>query len=218
MSEDINPILQEWDKDPNSDKIRMITGADGRDKIQIRIKFGLLQMESDGRPDGKRPYGKESLLEHYLSLIEIYKKEYGNDDGFTLDNHDCERLRDESIQYYHRYVTLFELSDYRRAERDTARNLRVLALLKKYAELQDDANSLEQYKPYITMMNARSKAILLMKEDKYGDALTSINKAINSIIDFYRESNYDEKKIEESQELKILRESAIDIRNKWESK
>ena len=108
MSEDIGPILNEWDKDPEADEIRKIMGLDGTEKIQIRVQFGLLQMEADGRPDGKRPYGKESLLEHYLSLIDTYREEYGTDDGFELDEHDCERLREESMQYYHRYVSLFE--------------------------------------------------------------------------------------------------------------
>ena len=69
MSEDIAPILKEWDEDPDSEKIRIIVGSDGKEKIQIRVEFGMLQMESDGRPDGKRPYGKESLMKHYLSLL-----------------------------------------------------------------------------------------------------------------------------------------------------
>ena len=100
MSEDIDPILKEWDEDPDSGKIRKIVGSDGKEKIQIRVKFGMLQLEADGRPDAKRPYGKGSLLEHYLSLIEAYKEELGTDEGFRLDYHDCERLRDESLQYY----------------------------------------------------------------------------------------------------------------------
>ena len=132
MSEDIAPTLKEWDEDPDSEKIRIIIGSDDKEKIQIRVEFGMLQMESDGRPDGKRPYGKESLMKHYLSLLKEYKEEYGTDEGFKLDHYDCERLRDESLQYYQRYVTLFELEDYPRAERDTKRNLQVLELMKKY--------------------------------------------------------------------------------------
>ncbi|HDH98803.1 MAG TPA: hypothetical protein ENF70_06705 [Deltaproteobacteria bacterium] len=58
-------------------------GADGRPKIQ---------MELAGRPDGKRVYGKESLLEHYLSLIRAHKTKYGTDEDFQLDAEDCMKL------------------------------------------------------------------------------------------------------------------------------
>jgi len=216
MSEDIGPILNEWDEGPDSGKIRRIIGSDGKEKIQIRVRFGMLQMEADGRPDGKRPYGRESLLEHYLSLVEAYKDEYGTDEGFRLDHHDCEKLQDESLQYYHRYVSLFDLADYQRAERDTARNLRVLDLMKKYAERQDDALSLEKYRPYITMMNARAKAFICMNDDDYARAINHINEAIDLITNFYKENELDDSQIEESQELAVLRTTAKEIRDKWE--
>jgi len=218
MSEDIGHILKEWDEDSDSGGIRKIIGSDGKERIQIRVQFGMLQLEADGRPDGKRPYGKESLLEHYLSLIEAYREEYGTYEGFNLDYHDCEKLREESLQYYHRYVSLLELEDYERAERDTARNLRVLDLVKKFAERQDDALSLEKYRPYITMMNARAKAFICMNNDDYAGAINHINEAENSIMDFYRENEFDDSQIEESQELAILKVTTKEIRDKWESK
>jgi endo-1,4-beta-D-glucanase Y len=216
MSEDITSILREWDEEPDSGKIRRLAGLDGRDKIQIRVQFGMLQMEADGRPDGKRPYGKESLLEHYLSLLETYKLDYGTDEGFRLDHHDCERLQDESVQYYQRYVTLFELEDYHRAERDTARNLRVIDLMKKYAERQDDTTSFEKYKPYIKMMNARAKAFIAMNNNDYAGASKHVSEAINSVTDFYRENEFDDEEIDNSQELAVLKAMLRDIRAKRE--
>ena len=44
--------------------MRIVPGDDGREKLQMRIDLGLLQMELDGRPDGQRPAGAESLLDH----------------------------------------------------------------------------------------------------------------------------------------------------------
>jgi hypothetical protein len=217
MSEDISPILKEWDEEPDPGRIRRILGSDGKDKIQIRVPFGILQMEADGRPDGKRPYGKESLLEHYLNLIEDYREEYGSDEDFELDHHDCERLQEESLQYYHRYVSLFELEDYQRAERDTARNLRALDLMKKYAERQNNALSFEKYRPYITMMNARARAFICMDKDDHAGAISHIEEAVSSIMNFYEENEFDEGQIEESRELKVLRETAREIREKWEN-
>jgi len=214
--EDIGPLLKEWDAEADSGAIRKIVGSNGREKIQIRIQFGLLQLEADGRPDGKRPYGQESLLEHFSSLLKDYIAKYETDEGFDLDSHDCERLSEESMQYYHRYVSLFELKDYRRAERDTARNLRALDLVKRYAEHEDDAFSLEQYRPYIKMMNARAKAYICMESDDYAGAIEKINEAIESIKNFYMENEAGDKQIEESPELNVLNLMIKEIRDKWE--
>ena len=216
MSEDIGPIMQEWDEETNPKSIRMIIGQDGKEKLQIRVEFGILQIEADGRPDGKKPYGKESLLEHYISLLESYKQEYGTDKGFKLDSHDCERLGEEATQYYHRYVSFFGIEDFIRAERDTARNLRAFDLVKKYAEQQDDALSLEKFRPYIIMMNSRAKSLICMNKDDYRGATNIIEEAIDRITDFYRDNELDESDISRSQELAVLRATLKDIRDKWE--
>lgn len=216
MSEDIGSIMKEWDEEPDAKSIRKIIGNDGKEKIQLRVEFGILQMEADGRPDGKRPYGKESLLEHYLSLLDAYKQDYNTDKGFKLDSHDCERLGDEATQYYHRYVSFFGIEDYVRAERDTARNLRVFDIVKTYAEQQDDALFLEKFRPYVITMNGRAKAFIFMNENDYLGAINVIKEAIDKIIDFYRDNEFDESDISRSQELAILRETLKEIRDKWE--
>ncbi len=69
MSKDIGTLLNEWEYDPFN-HVRKIVGEDGREKIQVRVELGILQMEVDGRPDGKRPYGMESLLDYYQSQFE----------------------------------------------------------------------------------------------------------------------------------------------------
>ena len=51
--------------DPEGVQVRVITGEDGSEKIQMRIDLGLIQMEINGRPDGERPEGFESLLDVY---------------------------------------------------------------------------------------------------------------------------------------------------------
>jgi hypothetical protein len=216
MSDDIGPIMKEWDEVADARSIRMIVGNDGKEKIQLRVEFGILQMEADGRPDGKRPYGKESLLEHYVSLLDTYKQDYNTDKGFKLDSHDCERLGDEATQYYHRYVSFFGIEDYVRAERDTARNLRVFDLVKTYAEQQDDALFLEKFRPYVITMNSRAKAFIFMNDNNYLGAINVIEEAIDKIIDFYRDNELDESDISESQELVILRATLKEIRDKWE--
>jgi hypothetical protein len=53
--EDISPILQHWPYHPNNINVRLIEGADGKKKIQMRLDLGILQMEMDeGRTEKGR--------------------------------------------------------------------------------------------------------------------------------------------------------------------
>ena len=40
-------------------------GSDGKEKVQLRLDLGLIQMEMSGRPDGTRPKSCESLLTYH---------------------------------------------------------------------------------------------------------------------------------------------------------
>jgi hypothetical protein len=62
MSLDLNTILKDWPYESGTVKVRKITGLDGREKLQLRVDLGVLQMEITGRPDGRRPHNCESLL------------------------------------------------------------------------------------------------------------------------------------------------------------
>ena len=62
MSLDLNTLLKDWPHEFGSIKVRKVAGLDGREKLQLRIDLGLLQMEMDGRPDGQRPHNCESYF------------------------------------------------------------------------------------------------------------------------------------------------------------
>src|SRR3982750_3868481 len=130
---DLSPILKGWDYEAGSINVRKIAGTDGKEKLQMRLDLGLLQMEVSGRPDGVRPYGKESFLEYYEEQLNDYRKQHGSNAGFALNSDQCQQLREEAVMYYHRYLSLFILGDFGGVIRDTARNLRVLDLCAEYA-------------------------------------------------------------------------------------
>src|SRR5262249_44293725 len=152
--------------------VRKIKGLDGNSKLQMRLDLGLLQMEMTGRPDGAKPHGCESLLEYYEQQLLDHREREGTELGFHLTSDQCAALREEAGLYYHRYLGLYVLEDYSGVVRDTGRNLRVLDLCAKYAVDEQDRLVLEQYRPYITMMNTRAAASILFKEEKFGQALT----------------------------------------------
>src|SRR5436190_24365483 len=109
MSLDLNDLLRDWPHEPGQLKVRKIVGTDGKEKLQLRIDLGLIQMEATGRPDGQRPHGCESLLEWHKERAEDAES---RGDKFTLGADDCGELQQEGIQYYHRYISLFQLGDY----------------------------------------------------------------------------------------------------------
>src|SRR6187397_1129830 len=65
MSLDLNTILKDWPHENGNIKVRKIAGLDGREKLQLRVDLGVLQMELAGRPDGRRPHNCEPLLVYH---------------------------------------------------------------------------------------------------------------------------------------------------------
>lgn len=211
MNYDIGGILNEWDyKGRNELVVRKITGTDGKPKIQLRIDLGVMQMEWTGRPDGKRPYGKESLLDHYLILLQAQREKYGTDAQFSLTHEDCEKLQMESYQYYHRRISFFELEAYAEAEQDADHNLQIMDLVRAYAADDRDKLSFEQFRPFVIMHRTRARGLQSVDRKDLDEALRQIEEGIKEIEEFFR--SYDRTDlIEESQELTVLREWAEQI-------
>jgi tetratricopeptide (TPR) repeat protein len=213
ISKDIAPILKGWDYEAGTINVRKVAGLDGQPKLQMRLDLGLLQMEMTGRPDGVRPFGHESLLDYYEDLLAQHRKDNGSDLGFTLTRDQCATLREEAVMYYHRYLSLFVLEDFAGVVRDTGRNLHVLDFCSRYATDDTDRYYLEQYRPYIVMMNTRAKASLLKDRSKYREALATIEEGLDSIREFFvrlgQESAYGQ-----SNEVKVLKKFAREIRKK----
>ena len=160
-------MLSGWDFDPDRVSVRIVTGDDGRDKIQLRLDLGLLQMEFDGRPDGARVNGCDSWLEYYQQQQRAH--DAANPDGapFRLEGEDCARLLREGVQYYHRYVSFWHLERYELCARDTNRNLRLFAFVREYARHNKDKLAFDQWRPYVTMMHTRAVATPLVELRDY---------------------------------------------------
>src|SRR5262249_37058397 len=155
-SKDIAGILKGWDYESGTINVRKVAGLDGAPKLQLRLDLGLLQMELSGRPDGQRPHGAESLLEYHEALLHDHQKRNGTDLGFTRPAEQAQPWPDEAPMYSHRSLSLLVLGEFAGVVRDTARNLRVIDLCSHYAAEEQDRLILEQYRPYIIMMNTRA--------------------------------------------------------------
>jgi hypothetical protein len=212
-SKDVSSVLRGWAYEPGVINVRKIHGTDGLPKVQMRLDLGLLQMEMSGRPDGVRPHGHESLLEYFEKQLSDHRQKYGTELGFHLTQSQCASLREEAVQYYHRYLSLLVLEEFPGVVRDTARNLRVLDLCNQYADDEQDRLILEQYRPYITMMHTRAEASLLNQEGKFPAALKKIEEGLAEIKDFFARFGQEEA-YAESSEVRVLKKFAKDIRKR----
>lgn len=210
---DISHVMKGWDYEAGTINVRKVSGADGIPKLQMRLDLGLLQMELAGRPDGVRPHGCESLLDYFEQLRKEHEKRNGTDLGFHLSAEQCQSLRDEAVMYYHRYLSLFVLGEFAGVVRDTTRNLRVLDFCSAYAINEQDRLILEQYRPYIIMMNARSAASIQFKAKQYQEALATIDAGLKNIRRFFARFEQTEA-YAQCNEVQVLRKFAKDIRRK----
>lgn len=205
MIRDLRHILKDWDYEPGKISVRRILGRDGRDKLQTRIDLGLMQCHIDGRPDDERPQGYESLLEYYESRLIEYVQRSDDDEGFILSSNACRELRHEGYLYYQRYLALFVLEDFERVARDTARNLRLMDFLARYAASEKDREALSPQRPYLVMMYNRARALLALEQQEPERALRIVDGAIYRVGALLEELALDEES-EPQSEMTLLEE------------
>jgi hypothetical protein len=178
-SVDLRELLNEWPYDPEKDA-RLVRGDDGRELLQVRTPLGIEQYEVNGRPDGLRPHDKETAFEYYWERYEEAKKG-GREEAFRLSARDCGELFNEGTLFYFRYVRLFQLKDWERTLRDTARNLRVFDFVHTYAKREEDRQFLEKWRPYILRVNSTAAAMLAIDDKLYDRALELVDEGLRKI-------------------------------------
>lgn len=210
MNQDLNDLLRDWPHEPGQIKARKIVGSDGREKVQLRIDLGLIQMEISGRPDGKKPYGCESLLLHHQVLA---KEKEQRESRYLLTPEQCSEMQQEGIQYYHRYISLFQLNDFAGVIRDTQRNLDMFEFVSKHVEREEIVASFAQFKPYVLMMNTRAKAAIELEREDFSSAERQILRGIDKIRDYFGKIHNPDL-ASQSPEINFLEEWLKEIRAK----
>ena len=187
MTNDLTQFLDRWRFEPESVMVRIIPGDDGHSKIQLRVDLGVLQMETDGRPDGTRPKDCESWLEYYEQRQREHDEQHPDSAPFLLGEKDCLLLWREAVQYYHRYLSFWHLDMFELCARDTARNLRLLEFVRTHVKEERLKLQFDQWRPYLAMMHARAAATPLLQQRLVKEGLRVIEAGIEAIRDFLEE-------------------------------
>lgn len=186
MDFDISRILENWNFESGPMLARRFIGGDGQEKIQLRVDLGLLQMNVNGRPDGRCFNGYETVFDLYKAKLQDYTTAHGgDDDGFVLPPEDCAKLQQEAIQYHQRYVCLLHMEDYDRVIRDTKRNLKVFDFVDQYADSDELAWSLNQYRPQLLFYQVRAAGELRFRSKNHAEAIKLVEKGVARIKSFY---------------------------------
>ncbi len=209
MIRDLRTIIEGWNYEPGKISVRKIIGRDGREKIQTRIDLGVLQLECNGRPDGRRPHDCESLLEYHERRLREHVAIYGSDEDFMLSPEECQALRHEAYLYYQRYLSLYVLEEYDGVQRDTARNLRVIDLCTRYAATERDRAALRPQRAYVMMMLRGARAQLALSNGLPDVALRIVDEGIAGLENLATDDEADPYRAE-ARTLHALRREILD--------
>lgn len=129
-----------------------------------------------GRPDGERPYGEDSLLDYYLRLQ--------RENARHLDEDDITALRDESWQHYVRRNFAFQLGDYAQARDDAQHNLGIWNLIEQSDASEEAKWSYLKWWPWIERDRAVAQALWDVQHGEADHAATQLYLVQRSIDQF----------------------------------
>jgi hypothetical protein len=188
--QDIDQILRSWTYDPSEVTARLVRASDGREVLQMRIEMGLLQLETEHRPDGVRPGGAETYFDYLLALS------VRHGDGFELTEEQCAEADREFVQFYHRRICWLRLREHQRAVRDADHSLAFMDFVRKCSPSEEWTLSHEQYRPFILFHRTQAAALAALDETGPEQAIEAINKGLEQLrevfVNFDAEERFDE--------------------------
>jgi hypothetical protein len=181
----LDGILHDWEFDPHSLSVRLVKGEDGRDVIQMRVDLGVLQMETQGRPDGLTPNGFTTFLD---CLLDAEKR----DADFRMDEDQCFEADREFVQFYHRRISWLRLQHYHRAVEDADHTLSLMDVCHDHSPDDEWTMSHEQYRPFVLFHRTQACALAALEDSDAQDAVEEINNGLEMMREVFAEHDAEE--------------------------
>jgi hypothetical protein len=170
---DIDTLLKHWRFRPGEVNARLVRARDGREVLQMRVDMGVLQMETDLRPDGVKPHGAETYYDYLVG--EVIRE----GEGFRLSREQCAEADREFVQYYHRRLCWLSLRDYQRAARDADHSLAFMDFVRSHSPDEEWTLSHEQYRPFVLFHRVQAAALAALEDAGPDAAVSEINSGLN---------------------------------------
>ncbi len=212
-SKDIDEILKAWPFDPAAVNVRLLE-LQKRHVLQMRVDMGILQMETEGRPDGNQFFGFSTYYEY---LMKKSKRK-----SFELDESHHYEIDREFFQFYHRRVCWLQLRKFREAVGDAEHTLKLMDFCKQYSSDDEWTISHEQYRPFVIYHRTQAAALAHLDEDSSDEsnehverAIEEVNSGLEVIRSLFRDYEAEEQ-FDDDELVQRLKEFREELRNKYE--
>jgi UvrB/uvrC motif len=204
----IDEALDGWDFQAGVVQARLVPGSDQRQLIQMRIDLGVLQMETQGRPDGSRPHGFVTYSEFLRQESRIAQK---NDKPFVLNEEQCQEADREFVQFYHRRISWLALRNYAKAMEDADHTLAFMDFVKRHSPHDDYTQAHEQYRGFVIFQRTQAAAALALEQKKPELAIDEVRDGLAQLKAFF--ASFDaEEQMEEDGMVQHLRKIEKSLR------
>ncbi len=174
-AQNLDGILKDWEFDPGSVSVRMVSGDDDRKVIQMRIELGVLQLETKGRPDGWKPEGSDTYFDYLLEL------EMSQGDDFEFTDEQCFECDREFVQFYHRRICWLAMQEYDKAVLDAEHTLGLMDMCLRHSSDEQWKLTHEQYRPFVLYHKIQAGAMHKLVDDDAEGAIQQINLGLDQL-------------------------------------
>lgn len=206
---DIDTLLKQWEFQPGEVNARLVKARNGREVLQMRIDMGVLQMETDLRPDGLRPNGAETYYDYLVG--EVIRE----GDAFQLSREQCAEADREFMQFYHRRLCWLSLREYRRAARDADHSLAFMDFVRAHSPDEEWTLSHEQYRPFVLFHRVQAAALAALQEAGPEGAIREINGGLDRFRALFARYDADEQYADDDLVRRLL-EMRESVRQRYE--
>lgn len=189
VNHDIDHVLRGWDFKPGIVQARMVQARDGRQLIQMRVDLGVLQLETQGRPDGAQPHGHDTYLRYLREQAQLAKREGKR---FTLSEEQCQEADREFLQFYHRRICWLALRQYARAVADAEHTLAFMSFVAKHSPSEEYTQAHEQYRGFVIFQRTQAAAALQVEKESPEAAIDEIRQGLEALRKFFAEYEMEE--------------------------
>jgi hypothetical protein len=189
VSKHIDGGLHGWDYEPGTVQARLIQGADGRQVLQMRVELGILQLELEGRPDGRRPHAFDTYLAYLRDQARRAAK-LGR--TFQMSDEQCQEADREFVQYYHRRVCWLAQRQYARALADADHTLAFMDFVRTHSPSEEYTQAHEQYRGFVTFQRTQAAAALALEQHDPEGAVDAVRSGLEQLKAFFASFNLEE--------------------------
>lgn len=206
---DIDALLASWPFRPGEVNARLVKATGGREVIQMRVDMGVLQMETEFRPDGDRPGGADTYFDYLVG--EVIRE----GDDFELSDDQCTEADREFVQFYHRRVCWLSLREYSRAAKDADHSLAFMDFVRQHCPDEEWILSHEQYRPFVLFHRVQAGALAALEDDGAEAAISEINAGLDRFRDLFEEYDAADQYAEDELVLR-LEEMRENVRSRYD--